>query len=252
MLKKILVLLIVLVPNFASANDSFYAKVGLGYLKPNKNSSYSDSTGMHKNNSFFTNNYLFDAGIGYQVSDAIEVGLTFQHGKSRLNAGSLGDTAHPITTVDENGNPIRIDSTPFAASKLKITTTALLANVNYNLGKIYNFSPYIFAGAGMARHKYRSTDSQVNCLEEISNSYRAVDYKIPGKVQNNFAWSVGIGGHLPINEQLYLDLALRYYDYGQIKAENKKYINGIMIDNVGTAKVKIKGAMFLVGITVKF
>ncbi|KIE05995.1 hypothetical protein NF27_CG01750 [Candidatus Jidaibacter acanthamoeba] len=252
MLKKILVLLMLLMPGLASADNSFYAKIGLGYIKPNEKSAYKNNSGKHHNNSFFRNDFLFDLGLGYQVSDAIEVGLTFQHGKSKLNAGSLGNYAYPITTVNMSGFPIRVACTPFSASKLKISTTAVLASVNYNLGKIYNFSPYIFAGAGMARHKYRSADSQVNCLEEISNAYRAVDYKIPGKVHNNFAWSVGVGGQLPINEQLYLDLALRYYDYGQIKAENKKYVNSMMIDNVGTAKIKIKGAMFLVGITVKF
>ncbi|MBA8666849.1 porin family protein [Holosporaceae bacterium 'Namur'] len=239
-------------PHFANARDNFYVKIGVGYLKPNKNSSYHENLETYKNNSFFINNYLFDSGLGYQLNDKINVGINFQYGKSKLNAGSLGEDSYTITTVGYNGLPARVICTPFSSSKLKITTTALLANVNYNLDKIYNFSPYIFAGVGMAKHKYRSSDSQVNCLEEISNSYRAVDYKIPGKAQNNFAWSVGVGGQLPINERLYLDLALRYYDYGQIKAENKKYINGMMIDNVGTAKVKIKGAMFLVGITVKF
>lgn len=242
----------VLLPSIASASNNFFTKISINYLQPKNNSVYKDNIAAYKNNSSFTHSFMFEGGMGYQVNEKVGIGFTLQYGKSKLNAGSLGNDAYPITTVDSNGFPIRIDCTPFSISKLKVKTTAILANVNYNIGKIYNFSPYLFVGVGMAKHKYGNSDSIVNCLEEGSSTYRPVDYKIIGRVQKNFAWSIGIGGQLPVNEQASVDIALRYYDYGRINAENKKYMNDILLNNVGSARVKIKGAMFVVGLVIKF
>ena len=109
-------------------------------------------------------------------------------------------------------------------SKSETKSQALMLNGYYDFNTGTAFTPYVGAGLGYARLK--------NTLSNDEASY--------SKSKGNFAWQVGAGVSYAVNNNVDIDLAYRFMDYG--KVDHK--------DNRG--KAKMRGNEFSLGVRYNF
>ncbi len=249
MSKKILVVLFyIILPNFCWAQDNIYAKLELSYAKMNKHSRYSENGRKNIDKSFFSGESPIGLELGYEISDSFKVGVNIQHKHSKFRLLSHQGFFFPVSTDDEYGRPEDVLCAPSTSAEIKIRTSVLLFNFYYFTNKFYNLSPYIIAGLGIAKHNNKESSTFKNYYHRSVDDSNA---KILGNVKYTPAWSIGVGGQIPINDTIYFDTSLKYFNYGKIKVKSIIQQNN-SVYNCGTIRIIQKGFIFSTGIVIKF
>ena len=110
-------------------------------------------------------------------------------------------------TIDYSSEATYTGSGPAAAASVKVQAITGLANVYYDFGTWWRVTPYIGAGAGVARlnlSDYRSvTNPPLTGVENNS--------------VNNFAWALMGGVNYPVLPNLSVDVGYRFLDQGDVR-----------------------------------
>jgi len=99
-------------------------------------------------------------------------------------------------------------TTPDLRSQYGIKSASYFLNGYYdfaNYSKV--FVPYVGAGVGVSRNSL--SDEKTYYLEELQ-------VYTPGITQNSFAWNVGLGTMIHLNQNIAFDLSYKYTDLGKI------------------------------------
>jgi len=87
----------------------------------------------------------------------------------------------------------------FARTKVNLKTQSLLVNAYYDFNLCSRFTPYVSAGAGIAKLNFR--------VHQIAEEY----WK---NTTSNFAWQVGAGVSYAATDSIDVDFGYRYVDTG--------------------------------------
>lgn len=117
------------------------------------------------------------------------------------------------------------DNGNYVDSQTKSQAVMLNGYFDFNTGTA--FTPYVGAGLGYARLK--------NTLSNDEASY--------SKSKGNFAWQVGAGVSYAVNNNVDIDLAYRFMDYGKVTHN---------FGDLGSTKVKQRGNEFSLGVRYNF
>lgn len=94
---------------------------------------------------------------------------------------------------------------------MDLTAHAILLNAFYDFENSTDFTPFVMIGGGM------SVLCSDNNVEPIG---AAADYDERQITRTNFAWALGTGAGYSLNDDLTLDLLVRYVDLGEARWEN--------------------------------
>ncbi len=117
------------------------------------------------------------------------VALGAKHGAFRLETEyNTGKTAHKKIAIGRNGRV-----------KTNLRTESILVNAYWDINTCSRFTPYVSAGAGLAKLNFRMRTS-----EDMVGKYNP----------SNFAWQVGAGVSYAATDSIDVDLGYRYVDTG--------------------------------------
>jgi len=188
----------------ASAENNYYLQLngGLSYgLAPKKD------FGPKK----LKTSGLFGFEAGYQISNHLRTSL----GLDWRNSYNLA-----IKTIDG-----------IQDFKWRMNSLAVMANFYYDITTINGFTPYITAGAGVARNK------------TVGTLYHEDAFKFNG-AKNYFAYKLGLGSRYSVSEKVDIDLRYQYANLGNI------YTRNVSHDEVYKGKLHAHEAA--IGISYKF
>lgn len=235
--------------NYSLAN-TIYSKINLGYIKLNNYNDYTPGSKELLDNTKPSSSPLLALGLGYVINNKLSAELSIEYSNHSFRARNQ-NTDIPIETYvgeDSDGYPFTAQLYPFSSSKLKIKTAALLINLNYTLPRYNNITPYLTVGLGIARH----WSSNYKMYTTLFNNHPSIDVLVPEKPSTSFAYNAGVGMLAPFNERSFLDIGLKFFDYGKSATESKLYINNTFKTKAGVVGTKLKGAIVSCGITYLF
>jgi opacity protein-like surface antigen len=93
----------------------------------------------------------------------------------------------------------------------KLRSLALMINGYYDITTIGLFTPYLFAGVGIAKNKTGTLTA--NYKDGLSSSSTVLEKKST----NNLAWQIGAGSTIKLTNKIDLDLSYKFTDRGKIK-----------------------------------
>jgi opacity protein-like surface antigen len=153
-------------------------------------------------------------GLGFRAYENVRFDLTVEHrGKFEVDgvrdpavAGSLSQQTHVSSWVG-------------------------LANIYYDVGNYYGFTPYVGAGMGFAHN--RIYDSVVP-----SSGFTTV-----GDSNTDFAWALMAGTSYDIDEDLALDIGYRYINFGGAASANYSTAGTnttpVEVDNLDAHEIRV-------------
>ena len=211
----------------ATAQDSYYIKGEVGVAMPQKITVDTDDYKLKKS-------AIFGIEGGYKMNDNLRFGL----GIGFINKIKPKDTVA--------GDP-------------KISTIFAEVNGYYDIADFNGFTPYLTAGVGISRNKFKmsgggsssvnfqSTNEGSDTLGFPDKGNRRVDQSFSSndssssssEKKTGVAWNVGIGGMYNIDPDFAVDLTYRYRDLGKVKYDK---------DN----SKKLKSHNITVGVVYKF
>jgi opacity protein-like surface antigen len=168
----------------------------------------------------FESGMLVGLGIGYQYNNWLRFDLT---GEYRGEVGFHGFD----TWVDAAGDP------RFNNYTAKKSEWLALANVYFDLGTWYGVTPFIGAGAGMARvgiHSMRDAGIAYAVPGDVSTGFPTMAYG-NSHSQWNFAWAIHAGFAFQVSPALTLELAYRYLDMGEGRSGDMIAFDGTNLVN---------------------
>jgi opacity protein-like surface antigen len=173
----------------AIAQDS-YSNPNKIYLRLDSGESFSRKLGDNYS-SDAGNSVIVGGGAGYQFNDKVRSDVTVSHRSFSVKSAS---------TNPADGNSL--------TSSANVHSTAVMANVYYDITKINRFTPYIGAGAGVAFNSTSSNQKSVNgaLVGEDSST-----------TTTEPAWQVGAGTSVAITKNVSADVGYRYQDLGKVK-----------------------------------
>ena len=116
----------------------------------------------------------------------LHAALGAKHGAFRLETEyNTNKTAHKKVTID-------------STVKLNMRTESILVNAYWDINTCSRFTPYVSAGAGLAKLNFRA---------------KTEDY-VSKANPSNFAWQVGAGVSYAATDSIDVDLGYRYVDTG--------------------------------------
>lgn len=173
----------------AVAQDS-YSNPNKTYLRLDSGESFSRKLGNNYS-SDAGNSMIMGGGVGYQYNSKVRGDVTVAHRSFSVKSA----TTNPAT-----GNSLD--------SSANVHSTAVMANIYYDIAKIQRFTPYVGAGAGVAFNGTSSNQKRVNGVpvgEDSSNT------------TTEPAWQVSAGTSVAITQNLSADVGYRYQDLGKVK-----------------------------------
>lgn len=200
-MKKALLIItaLVLVATQAHANElakKYYLKVEAGGSFPTEMSDNEHYEGKKANNGA-----VFGLGVGYNFNKYLSADASFNH-----------FPYHKFDKTVSSGSEV----------KQKFSSSTLMFNMVVNIPTPYCITPFFNAGAGFA-HNNAGDYTSVLVVE------------IPGKTKDSFAWNVGAGANIKVNEWLTPYLAYKFFDLGKIQTQSygvdlfpPKDVNGII------------------------
>jgi len=226
----------------AVAQDSYYVKGEVGVTMPQKIAEQK-----------LKKSAIFGIEGGYKMNENFRFGLG-------LNFA--------------NGMKFKDDG---AQKGAKVSSVILETNAYYDIADFNGFTPYLTAGVGVAKNKFKvsdssstptvvtgaSTSSSSSATTGTTRGFYAPQAKAGAAVpaagdvkilstttdskslkKTGFAWNVGFGGMYNINPEFGVDLAYRYRDLGKVKI-------GKDSSNKDISK-KLKSYNVTVGVVYKF
>ena len=119
------------------------------------------------------------------------VALGAKHGAFRVETEyNTSKTAHKKVDIDGTG-------------KFNMRTESILVNAYWDINTCSRFTPYVSAGAGLAKLNFRVKSEDMVMKANPSN----------------FAWQVGAGVSYAATDSIDVDLGYRYMDYGDFEEE---------------------------------
>jgi opacity protein-like surface antigen len=185
---------------------------------------------------------LKEIEIGYQLSDKLSMGISLQNTGIEFNKTSF--VPFQYSRYDTQGG---IDYTlyPILTSYSKIYTQAIMANWQYKLVRIQNFTPYISFAAGLASHRptdYKLTASYEADVQKI--------YTVKSSINRRATFNVGLGLETYLTSNVVLGIGAKYLHYGK----GMLYTNSNYCGEQSCIKVKgtkITGFAFGASLTVQ-
>jgi len=190
---------------FASVGDTFaeeykdngvYARFDVGASLPNnlkdKNDWYDFNSKKPSNSS------VFNLGVGY-INEKFRGDISLRFRNSYKYASSFKDDDFQNMNMEQ-----------------KFKSTSLMVNGYYDIVQFSNFTPYVNLGLGFSRNKasdYKITGTSTNQTQPFTLTRE-------GKTSNSFAWNVGLGSLVHINDSINLDIGYKYSDLGKFSTTN--------------------------------
>ena len=189
-------------------------------------------------------NFITDAVTNVNIDNAwlLEGGFGCGSTTGRGLRGELMLGWHGKRGID--GTPGPWNPGPPATSDplhTSVTTTTLMFNGHYDLGRFDRFTPYLGTGVGVA----------YNRMDEVYfTGNPALTNRIEGDERWSLAWSLMAGVGVQITERVTLDLGYRYLDMGKAQSgtvDNLGFINPrVRIDDLTAHEFKV-GLRFAFG-----
>lgn len=155
---------------------------------------------------------LFDVGVGYQINDWLRADITGEY-RGGAHAQVLDLVGIPSAN-SQFADFYRGDVSAFVG----------LVNGYVDVGTWYGVTPYIGAGAGVARNTFSGiTDNGIACGG--AGCSPAGGFLANG-TQTNFAWALMAGLGFNVTQNLKLDLGYRYLNMGKIGSGISNCLNG--------------------------
>ncbi len=212
--------------------SKFYVLLDIGYTQ------VSD----YKNNTL--SKYLPKKSTTYSPTVGIEVGYKFSN---NLRAGLALYTAN--NQFNRKNNTMVNANEVIIWEEEKIRTTALILNGYYDFGTFKSITPYFTLGGGISFNQTK--DVTIEYYFPNVNYPRRDPYTTQGAFKASFAWSTGVGILAPISEDLNLNLALKYFNFGQSTTSDTSVSQGTAYYTGPLATKKITAIAAMIGIQYK-
>jgi len=136
--------------------------------------------------------------------------------------------------------------------KAHINSLSSFVNATYKLSSLnLPVVPYVTAGVGVASNK----TSKINYVGKDGLGDNA-SYTAAAKRANNFAWQVGVGVLVPVQENLSINLSCKYRDLGKVSSVNNVTDNSdkeaLRLVNNKALKGRLSSLSLLAGISYSF
>jgi opacity protein-like surface antigen len=180
-----------------------------------------------------SNSAVFDAIIGRNINSNLSAELEIAYARHKFSrSGSYHDDL-----TEEVYNAYKIKS--------NISSTSGFVNGKYKFTNLTtSVIPYVKAGIGFSSNRTGNTSYTV----EDSPSHN-LNAKI--KTKNNFAWQVGLGALVPVNEAVSLDFSCDYKDLGKVSTINS-FTQGDGALETRSFKGRLKTLNLMAGVTFNF
>lgn len=140
--------------------------------------------------------YVLGAGVGYRVNSNI---------RAELAAGYRGGFE-----LDEADSGV-----PPTTFKGKIRSLSLMLNGYYDFDVAGPWKPYVTAGVGVARNKFRTISATNPAAATLPALFS--NFQLEGDTDTSFAWTLGFGVGYSVGSGMTLDIGYRYADLGDLK-----------------------------------
>lgn len=152
--------------------------------------------------------FTFGIGAGYRFTDYLRADLTWNMFKGDFD----GTTSAPVP-CSAGEDP---DTTCRTEDTAKMYGSTYMANAYFDLGTFNNFTPYLGAGAGVARVKWKGLNNQMYCVNGpvlpgdacSGASYAVAEHGAAASWR--FAYSLMAGVAYDVTRNVKLDLGYRY------------------------------------------
>ena len=187
----------------------------------------------HANVSSAATTFAGGLEVGRKLNDMFAVGLEYSY-----RSKSSFDVADQYNYTAGNNGGFQMSSVTWA-----VKSDVFMLNLTTNLVQDAKMSPYIKIGAGVTKNKsydYVQTDDKTQ-----------VRTTFPGTTKNNFAWQLGAGVNVAMNDRFDIDFAYSYLNRG--KVTTKAQLNNNVQNTSATAKnIKLADHSFTLGVKFKF
>lgn len=142
-------------------------------------------------------------GAGYSFTDYFRVDATLDYATGRFDGATSSTFACAGLAT---GQCASIDTQDF-------TQYAIMANAYVDLGTFAGFTPYVGAGAGVARVRWDALSNDQRCVSVAGNvcgGGAAIDGTHPGEDSWRFTYALMAGVSYDISKNIKLDLGYRY------------------------------------------
>jgi opacity protein-like surface antigen len=170
---------------------------------------------------------LVGAEAGYQYNDNLRVGVSLDYLTKFSFKSSQAADSEDETLLDTN-------------DRYKVKSLVSMLNVYYDIMEIKGFTPYVTAGAGIARNK----TSDVNTAQDLSDSESDSDTVLVKGTKTNFAYKVGFGSKYAVTQAISLDVRYQFMDLGKIKTNST--------EDLAMKKGKLRTHAVMLGVAYKF
>ena len=172
-------------------------------------------------------NVVFGGTIGYDFAGPLRTGLELRTRDFDTAGGYLAATG------DLSGD--------FTALKGEVESTTLMWTGFYDFASIGNVQPYAKAGIGAVLNNASASSagayySPVWASTAIENT-TVTGIAYPGDSDTEFAWELGGGLAMPLNDRLMVDLGYQYVDAGESETGVNAAGDRIVFDDLAGHKV---------------
>ena len=148
-------------------------------------------------------------GVGYKFNEWLRADLTGEY-RGRSNFHGLDTYADPFSTSGSG-----FGANQYSGSKSEWVG---LANLYFDLGTWYGFTPFIGAGVGFA-HNTIHDFVDVNPVVSPGN----VQYGARDRSETNFAWALHAGVSYAVSPNFSIEFAYRYLNLGDARTDTLAY-----------------------------
>lgn len=153
--------------------------------------------------------FAFGVGFGYRFTDYMRADLTWDMFKSDFS----GTTSSPDPCDAVVEDP---DTSCRSEDSASMYGSTFMANAYFDLGTFKGFTPYVGAGAGVARVKWDGLTNQIYCVDGpvlpgdacVGNPYAPAAHAAASSWRFAYAFMAGLA--YDINKTLKLDVGYRY------------------------------------------
>lgn len=207
------------------ANSQFYTLIEGGVSKANNYSDYTPGELNDIDGAKSSISPVYGIELGYKFNDRFSSGFAFSH-----------------THYDyAKAHPSKFDGL-YTNEEVKFISNSYLCNLYYNFIVKENYNGYFLVGAGIANNKSSDFNHKISHI-----NYIATDL---GKSTLNFAWQVGAGLELLINDKTSFNLLIKYFNYGKTRTQDNLFVNNVKHPSLGHMGTKLNGISLLIGLKI--
>ncbi len=184
-----------------SKYPGFYMGAGIGWSGAQK---FKERDPVYINDRPDTRSATFNIHAGYKINKYFRADLNTQYRRFRYD---------PTSTSSMGGGTISYNQ--------KVNNYSLFVNGYADLPNKTRFTPYVTVGVGYSHNEGKD-------LTVRSSAVPVASFTSSGNSNGDFAWNIGIGSRIKIDDLLDLDLSYRYLDLGKVKVNATK--NGAGMD----------------------